>query len=915
MTGHRNRQPYPARFVRALLRLYPPAFRARYTREVEQVVRASWDESRIAGGHGRRMFLVRTGIDLAIGAARERVLALREWRSRKRRGQLALIHGSAHGPSTRGDGMGTVAQDIRYAWRTVRHSPGFALVVILSLALGIGANSLIYSVVDGIILRPFPYPNADRLVAIGMTYPAMNGERRFIETVSPPEYNDIRDGAKSLDKLFAFDLGNRNVTGGDQPERVFTGFIWGDPMASIGVRPLLGRGFRPEETTTSGPAIAVISHRMWQSRFNGDSSVIGRSIRVNGQPTEIIGVMPPGFLLIGTDLWLPMGMDPATVPRQARQWTVVGRLRDGTTMTQANAELRALAGRIEREYGRERKEYAGWRMEADTWANAIVGGYKPAAAILMGTVGLVLLIACANIACLLLAKATARQRELAVRRALGADRWRIARQLLTESVLLALVGGAAGLGLAYALVGPTASLFPSQILTSGIDATINGRVLLYTLGAAVLSGLIFGVAPALQGLRGGGREWLTGEGAAGRLTTSASGRRLRSAFVVVEIALSLMLLVGAGLLLRSFARLQAVDPGFDTRNVLTMRISLPREQYKSDGVGVFFEEVSRRLASMPGVRSAGAATQFPPGNSFTTRLTVDGQTVTGDQLPMIDITNVAGDFFASLGYTLRAGRLLATTDDDKAAKVAVINEAAARRYFGGTSAIGRRIALGDETPPRWVEVVGIVGDVRNRGLDESPMPEAFVPVRQDLAGWNNQLFLTIRTQSEPLALLPAVRKTIASLDPLQPVYNIRTLDDAFADAVSQRRAAMLLITIFAGVALMLAAVGIYGLMSHMVNERTHEIGIRMALGAVGGDVLGLVVRETVRLVIIGAGLGIAGALALGRVMQSLVFEVRPRDPTTLVAVTALLILVALAATIIPALRATRVTPLVALRRE
>jgi putative ABC transport system permease protein len=811
--------------------------------------------------------------------------------------------------------MGTLAQDLRYAWRTVRKSPGFAMVVVASLALGIGANSLIYSVVDGIVLRPFAYPNADRLVAIGVTYPAMNGERQFIETVSPPEYNDIRTGAKSLDKLFAFDLGNRNISGGDQPERVFTGFIWGDPMASIGVRPLLGRGFRPEETTTRGAPIAVISHRIWQSRFGGDSAVIGKAIRVNGEPTEIIGVMPPGFLLMATDLWVPMGVDPSQIPRQARQWTVIGRLRDGATLTAANAELQALAGRIEREYGAERKEYAGWRMEVDTWTNAVVGEYKPAARILLGAVGLVLLIACANIASLLLAKATARQRELAVRRALGAGRWRIARQLLTESVLLALVGGGVGLGLAYALLGPTTSLFPAQLSSAGIDATINGRVLLYTLGAAVLSGLLFGVAPALQGLRGGGREWLTGEGAAGRLTTSASGRRLRSAFVVAEIALSLMLLVGAGVLLRSFARLQGVDPGFDTRNVLTMRISLPREQYKSEQVGVFFDEVSRRLGTVPGIRVAGAATQFPPGNVFTTQIAVDGQVATGDQLPRVDITNVAGDYFSSLGYQLKTGRFLATTDDANAPAVAVINEAAARKYLGGVRALGRRIALGEANPPKWVEVVGVVGDVRNRGLSEAPSPEVFVPVSQELAGWNNQLFLTIRTQSDPLALLPAVRQSIASVDPLQPLYLIRTLDDAFAEAVSQRRAAMLLITIFAGVALVLAAVGIYGLMSYMVNERTHEIGIRMALGAVGGDVLGLVVRQTVRLVIIGAVLGIAGALALGRLMTSLVFEVRPGDPMTVVTVTVLLTLVALAATLVPALRATRVTPIVALRRE
>ena len=907
-----RRTPRAPRLVRALLHLYPPAFRARFGHEIDQVIRATRHERPNVAAVG---FWTAVVADIVIGAARERIESFQEWRQERKRLALARTHGFTLEPSTQGDAMSTLAQDIRYAWRTIRKSPGVALVVIVSLALGIGANTLIYSVVDGIILRPFPYPNADRLVSIGVTFPAMSGERRFIEAISPPEYNDIRTGMTSLEKTFAFDLGNRNISGGDQPERVFTGFIWGDPMASVGVRPLLGRSFRLDETTTRGPAIAVISHRIWQSRFGGDSAIVGKSIRVNGTPTEVVGVMPPGFLLIGTDLWLPMATEPSDIPRQVRQWTVIARLKGGATLAQANAEAKALAGRTEREYGRERKEYAGWKVEVDTWTNAVVGEFKPAATILLGAVALVLVIACANIASLLLARATARQRELAVRRALGAGRARIARQLLTESLLLAITGGLAGLGVAYALLGPTSSLFPEQLRSAGIAATINGRVLLYTLGASVASGLLFGVAPALQGWRGGGREWLTGEGAAGRLTISAGGRRVRNAFVIAEIALSLMLLVGAGVLLRSFARLQRVDPGFDTRNLLTMRLSLPREQYKNDAVGVFFEEVSRRLAAEPGVRAAGATTQFPPGTMFTTQIAVDGQPTTGDQLPTVDITDVAGDYFTSLGYTLKAGRFLATTDDDKAPAVAVITETAARRFFGGGSALGRRIALGDGSPPRWVEVVGIVGDVRNHGLAEAPTAEVFVPVRQQIAGWNNQLFLTIRTKSDPLSMLPAVRRVIAGLDPQQPVYSIRTLDDAFSEAVAQRRAAMLLITIFAGVALVLAAVGIYGLMSYMVNERTHEIGIRMALGAAGGDVLGLVVRQTIRLVVIGAVLGLAGAIAMGRALTSLVFEVKPSDPTTLAGVTLLLTAVAVAATLVPAIRATRVTPLVALRRE
>jgi putative ABC transport system permease protein len=892
----------PSRFsraaVRALIYLYPREFRERYGAEIEQFVR---DAVADAAGFRWRTILP----DLVLGAMRERITA-------RRRSAIGIPQSSR---PPHGDRMGTLLQDLRYAARTLRKNPGFALVVVVSLALGIGANSLIYSVVDGLVLRPFPYPEPDRLVAIGVTYPKADGERRFVEAISPPEYEDIKRANQTIDRFFAFDLGNRNISGGDRPERVFSGFIWGDPMATIGVRPVLGRSFRVEETMRPGTPVAVLSHRIWQSRFGRDSSLVGRTILVNGTPTQVVGIMPSGFLLAGTDLWLPMAISPANIPRNARQWAVVGRLRHGATMERANAELAALAGRIEREHGAELKEYAGFRLEADTWTNAIVGEMRPAARILLGAVGLVLLIACANIASLLLARAASRRRELGVRRALGAGRLRLARQLLTESALLALLGAALGLVLAYVLVGPTASLFPEQLRGAGIDASINGRVLLYTLGAAVLSGLVFGVAPAVQAVRGDPREWLSADGGGERLTTSVAGRRLRSGFVVAELALSVMLLVGAGVLIRSFVRLQSIDPGFDISHTLTMRLSLPREKYSRERIGPFFEDLSARLAGLPGVQASGATTQFPPGNVFNARVTLERE-IASDQVRTIDVTNVTEGFFGALGYTLRTGRLFTVRDDERAPPVAVINDAAARRLFFNANPIGKRIALDAPAagaPTRWIEIVGVANDVRNHGLAEATAPEVFIPVRQQAAAWNNQLFLVVRARSDAMALLPAVRRMIATIDPEQPIYAIQTLEGAFADSISQRKAAMVLLTIFAGMALVLAAVGIYGLMSYMVNERRHEIGIRMALGAASRDVLALVVRETGVLVAIGVGVGVVGALALSRVLGRIAFEVRGSDPATIGGVAVLLAVVALLATLAPARRATRVAPVVALR--
>jgi putative ABC transport system permease protein len=900
---------------RALARLLLPApFRRRFGADMTQVLRV-WARDAVAAGGAPALGRVAAIAlaDLARTAAREHVSELAEARARRRQSRRARRHPPAdHRTPDPGDSMGSLLQDVRYGLRTVRRSPALALVVIASLALGIGANSLIFSVVDGVVYHPFVFPEPDRLVAVGATFPKVSGQRGFIETFSPPEYLEIKAQSKTLDRVFAMDLGNRNISGGDRPERVFTAFVWGSPFEAVGMRPFLGRGFRMEETDRQGAAVAILSHRVWQSRFGSDSSLVGRTIQMNGRAVTVVGIMPPGLLLLGTDLWLPMGVSPTVIPRNARQFTIVGRLAAGASLAAANTELATIARRIENANVREREEYTSWRVEVVPFATALVGQYRPAAAVLLGAVGLVLLIACANIASLLLARAATRQRELAVRRALGAGRLRIARQLLTESLVLSLAGGAVGLAIAYGLVGPTAALFPSEIASAGVQAAINGRVVGYTFVLAMLAGLTFGVAPAVQGARAKGGASLAAEGV--RLTVSAAGRRLRHLFVVVELALALMLLAGAGLLIRSFARLQGVDAGFDARRVLTMRLSLPREKYRNDAVAPFFEQLATRVEGLPGVRAAGAGTQFPPGNMFTTRVGLEGDRATsGEMIRTADVTNTTTGFFRAMGYALKAGRDFGSGDVLNAPLVAVVNETAARRFFPGQSAVGRRIRLGDDASTPWTEIVGVVGDVRNHGLDAPTAPEVFVPVSQQVAGWNNQLFLLVRATGDPAALLPAVRKAVAAIDADQPVYLIATLEQAFARSVSQRRIAMVLVTIFAGVALVLAAVGIYGIMSYMVNERTHEIGIRMALGARRADVVMMVVRETLRLVAIGLVLGLGGALALGRAMSSLVFGIGTSDPATLAAVALVLGIVAVIASLIPARRATGVAPVEALR--
>ncbi|MBC7897986.1 MAG: ABC transporter permease, partial [Cytophagaceae bacterium] len=810
------------------------------------------------------------------------------------------------------DRMDALWQDLRYAARSLRRAPAFVAVVVISLALGIGANTLVYSMLDGLVLHPFAYPDPDRFVAVGAQFPKVSGERAFIETLSPPEYTDIRDGAPSLEHVAAIDLGNRSISGGDHPERVFTAFVWGDPLASMGVTAAIGRAFRQEETTTPGHAVVLLSHRIWQSRFGGDSSLVGRAMRVNGEPYTVVGIMPPNALLLGADMWMPMGTEPQNIPRRARQWAVVGRLKQGATIATLNSELARVSRRTEQSFKAEHDVYEGWNLQAAPWAEALTTttGIRMAAFILQGAVLLVLLIACVNVAGLLLSRGAARDGEIAMRRALGAGTGRLTRQLLTEGVMLSLVGGAAGLAVAMTFMGPLSAALPGMVRSMGLEARPNGRVLIVTLLASVGVGLAFGLAPMLQGAwhRTGVLFGQLGP----RTTQGRSARRIRAGFLAVQVALSVILLVAAGLLTRSMTELRRVELGFDPERVLTMRVSVAREKYADSTIVPFVERIAERLAGIPGVRATAATTQYAPGNVFASTLSLRGETPGQASARQVDVTNATPDIFPTLGYQLRTGRLLASTDREGMPLVAVVNETLARRYFPNASPVGQQVWLGDSTGAQ-VEVVGVVADVRNRGLDAPVAAEVFMSARQQRVQRNNQFFLLVRTQGDPMATLPAVRRAIQELDSDQPVYNISTIERDLGESLVQRSAAMTFLLVFSGIALVLASVGIYGLVSYSVAERGREIGIRMALGAEPQDVRQLVLRQTAIVLTIGCAIGVAGALALSGTVRSLVYGVSPSDPLTIVGVVVVLFVVGAIAGAIPTRRATRIQPVSALR--
>lgn len=882
------------RLYAALLRIYPRWFRDRYGAELIAAFEADRGSDRHRGWVGACRFWAWIVRDLVVSASRAHRRRIVVPQSRQERGGA----------------MEALVRDCRHAARQLWARPGFTAVAVLSLALGIGGNAIIIGFVDGFILRPFAYPDVDRVVGIGVTFPRVSDEEQFIEALSPHEFLDIQK-AQTLTSIAAFDVGNRNVSGGDRPERVLTGLALTDPFGPFGLPPALGRGFTGEELQPRGPNVAILSHRLWQGRFGGDAAIVGQAVQVNGVPTTVVGIMPPELLILGLDLWIPWGGDPLSVPRNLRQFTLLGRLAPGATLDQANAELAAIARQTAAAHGAQHEEYEGVRFAATPWVEALMRDIRPWARLLVGAVALVLLIACANLSSLLLARSTTRQHEMAMRLALGAGRAGIARHLLAEVALLAVLGGAAGVLLAFVGLPALVSLVPTQLNTLGVTASINGRVLgwaaLLTIGSAAIVALL----PVVQLTRSAPQDSL--KASARGTTAAASPRRLRQLLVVSEIALAVMLLAAAGLMLRSFAKLQNVDLGFEPANVLTMRITLPVEKYRGGAINGFFADLVERLDRAPGVRNVAVASQLPAQGRLSTPFRIEGTDGADATVPTALITAASDRLFATLGVRLVSGRVFEPGDRAGAPAVAIVNQAFVSRYLSAAAPLGTRVRTGPAdrlSPP--MEIVGVVANSRNRGVGEPASPEIFVPMDQQI---NNQLFVLARGERAAAALLPLVRQQIAAIDPDQPIYSVQTLEQVVAAATFGPRLSAILFAVFATVALTLAALGIYGVMSHAVSARTQEIGVRMAVGADRRDVLRLVLGEVAKLAAAGVVAGLAGVLAAGRLLRSGLYEMQPTDPLTIALAVLVLASVALLAGWLPAWRASRVNPLTALRAE
>lgn len=804
--------------------------------------------------------------------------------------------------------MTTLLQDIRFALRSFRKSPGFTATALLTIALGVGANTAIFSVVNGVLLLPLPFGEPDRVALIGHTYPGIN-----LQTgVSGAGYRFYREQNRVFDKTAGFSGWEANLASDAEPERLVGQRATADYFAALGISPLLGRGFTADEEVIGQDKVVILGEALWVRNFGKDPAIIGKPIQVNGENHVVVGVVRNGFQ-VGTDpiaIWKPLALRPDQVDPNC--WgcefmSMVGLLKAGVTLEAAGTDLSRIAGLVRQNQASGRDD--GWGLYVRSAVEQITGNIRPALLVLMGAVGFVLLIACANLANLLLARATARQREIAVRTAMGASRSRLARQLLTESVLLSAMGGALGLGLAWTAVRGLVASNPVNL--PRMDAVgLDASVLVFTGGITLVLGLLFGLAPAIQAARPAVHGMLK-DGA----RSSHSGGRLRSTLVVSEVALAIVLLVGAGLMLKSFRRWVSVDPGFSAENVLTFRMSLPAAKYPEPAQRLaFFDQLRQGIAALPGVAAVGGNVALPmTNNNWTRSFNVEGyQPPANGNGPWGDYRIVTPGYFEALGIPVKRGRSFDETDVAGGRMVALVDEVLAAKYWPGQDPIGKRVGFGGDTNRQWLEVIGVVGHVMQNSPRDDEHTQLYQVLSQSPQG---QLGLAIRTRGDAAGLEPAIRRLVLAQDPQQPIYDVTPMVARLSGSSATPRFLSLLLGLFAAVAATLAAVGIYGVMSYTVAQQTRELGIRLALGAETGSVLRLVLNKGMVLAGVGIIVGVGGALALGKVMATQLFQTRAADPVVFGAVSAGLVAVALVATLIPARRAMRVDPIVALRAE
>jgi putative ABC transport system permease protein len=805
--------------------------------------------------------------------------------------------------------METLFRDLWYGFRVFFKKPGFTAIAIITLALGIGANTAIFSVVNGVLLRPFPYKDPEKIVTLWQSSIQNNVKK---EEVAPANFLDWKDQSRVFENIAAIYPYGLDLTGQGEPESFETWLVSEGFFNIVGVEAQYGRTFLPEEYRPGSDLVVLLSYGVWQRRFGSDPGLVGQKLILDDKPYTVVGILPPEFQFpTKRDMWAPKVFDEHDkIVRGSAYINVVARLKPGVTPEQAQSEMDSISARLSQEYPQTNRDM---RALVVTLPEQMVGQVRPALMVLLGAVGFLLLIACANVANLLLVRGAERQRELAIRTALGASRRRIVRQLFTESLMLAFLGGLGGILLAGWGIDAIIALSPEN-LPRIEQVNIDGRVLSFALGASLLTALIFGLIPSLHFSNPNLQETLKEGGQ--QASAGITRNRLRNFLVVSEIAMALVLLIGAGLLIRSFVGLIRVDPGFQVDKVIALQVFI-WDKYKTPEQRVtFFDQAFERILALPGVRAAGAVSALPfLEHSIDTETTfsIQGrpQPSLGQEFAAYS-TVATTDFFETMKIPLKGGRLFTRFDKKDSPPVVVINETMARRYWPEEDPIGKTIVVRSFGKPTPREIIGVVGDERHTGLDSDPRPEFFVPHLQNPFG---SMTIVVRTNSDPLALLPSLKNEIWAINKDQPFYDIATMEQLVSGSLVERRFHLLLLGTFAAIALLLAGVGIYGLISFSTSQRTHEIGIRMALGAQTSDIMNMILGEGVVLVLIGIAIGLAGALALTRFLKSFLFGITTTDPITYAAISLLLISVALFACYIPARRAMKVDPMVALRHE